>query len=104
MPIVHVKPPVAKALAMDLAVVVDSDARTNAAAIIEVERWCAANGLVRARENWLRRVHRADGTPVWRAVCYQAESDRTPKVLARMKRRAGRMPETPSSVDLSREE
>jgi hypothetical protein len=104
MAIVSIDPPVRRALKAGLPVLVDSNAPTNADAIIEVERWCGGNGLVRARENWLRRVQRADGTPVWRAVCYRAEPDQTKRTLERMKRRANTMPETASSVELSKEE
>lgn len=53
------------------AVQVDSDASDNAKAILEIEEWAAENGFVRVNEYWLRKIHRKDGTSVFRGMCYR---------------------------------
>jgi hypothetical protein len=86
---------------------VDSDAPTNAQAILEVELWCRKRGLVRTAEASLRALRAPDGKVVRRAICYlPSEATRAARdqVWEDLRQHVANMPETPSSVDLSRED
>ena len=54
---------------------VDSDAPTNAEAILEIEEWCREYGFVRARESWLAVIARPDGNQVRRGLCYRPSAE-----------------------------
>lgn len=54
---------------------VDSDAQTNAEAILEIEEWCRKHGFVRTRENWLSVISRPGGTKVRRGLCYRPSAE-----------------------------
>lgn len=51
------------------AVLVDSDAPTNAEAIREIDEWGTAHGFVRTNEYWLRVIV-CDNKKLFRGVCY----------------------------------
>lgn len=84
---------------------VDSDADSNAHAILEIERWCREHGLTRVQEGWLRKLSLENGTEVYRGVCYRpgGEWDRSrTAAFAEAERTARAMPATRSSVDILR--
>lgn len=78
-------------------VYVDSDAETNAKAIVEVQAWCRQHGLDRARENYLRTLRTEGGVLVRRAICYRPSRDMeegAAEDFARIRRNVATMPET----------
>jgi len=90
-------------------ILIDSDAPTNAQAILEVERWCRANGLWRAQEANLACV-RLNGEPLRRAHCYRPYRQEIEEGLEEAKRadselsaRVAAEPMGRSSVDIVRE-
>ena len=50
---------------------VQSDARDNYAAIIEIEDWAHDHGLLRTNEHWLQTALREDGRSVRVAICFR---------------------------------
>lgn len=85
---------------------VESDAPTNAEAILDIERWCREHGFVRTREHWLMVVDRVDGVRVRRAVCYRPapdEEEQLQRDVAELAARVAAQPLTPSSADLLQE-
>jgi hypothetical protein len=50
---------------------IDVDAGDNSEAIEVLEKWAAENGFSRMSEYFLRIVMRADGSRVFRGVCYR---------------------------------
>jgi hypothetical protein len=97
MSIVRVHPDLEQALRTDTPLFVDSDAETNAQAILEVDRWCQARGLVRAKENYLRTLRTPEGVLLRRAICYQpspAMERREWEEFAEVQRHIAAMPET----------
>jgi hypothetical protein len=106
MPIVAVIPSEGRATQQGLPIFVDSDAEDNLRAIREIERWCRERGLARAQESYLRQLRTEHGL-VHRGICYRppsAETERLREIVEEMEHRVDRMPETRSSVELSREE
>ena len=72
MAIVNVNPAGWEKPASEIDVVqVDSDARDNAAAVLDIERWAGEHGFARVNEYWLRPIHKGDGRRVWRGACYR---------------------------------
>jgi len=55
---------------------VDSDAPTNAGAVIEIEEWAGSTqkGFVRTNEYWLRQIIR-NGKRLFRGICYKLTDD-----------------------------
>lgn len=93
----------------DQVILVDSDAPSNAAAILEIARWCHENNLERAAEASLSTVF-FEGRLLRRGRGYRlSDSDRDRmkqegrKRVERAARRLSRMKPTQSSVELTRE-
>jgi hypothetical protein len=83
-------------------IMVDSDAKDNAHAVLEIERWCRARGLARVRENYLRVV-RTPGGDVRRAVAFRPGGDLAQEygeLLDEIDRHVSAQPPSSSSVDL----
>jgi len=49
----------------------DVDAENNSEAVDSLEKWAAENGFARTDEYFLRIVMRADGSRVFRGICYR---------------------------------
>ncbi len=97
MSIVRIVPSEEEAKQPERVIFVDSDAPTNARAILEVDQWCRERGLVRARESYLRTLRTPDGVLVRRAICYRpplAEDAGAAEAMANIKRHMEAMPET----------
>jgi len=97
MAIVQVHPAPDEAIRLDIPLFVDSDAGTNAQAILEVDLWCEERGLVRARESYLRTLRTPEGVLLRRAICYQppvAMERQAAEDFANIKRHVAAMPET----------
>ncbi len=85
---------------------VDSDARDNAHAIVEVERRCSQHGLRRTKELHLAVVHSEDGVTLRRGRCYRPYPDEVQAESEAAEAHARRVraePMTASSVELLRE-
>ena len=104
MPIVAIWRPIDEAGRRNVPLFVDSDADCYVQAIREVEEWCRANGLLRARENYLRTLRTANGL-VRRGICYEpsAELAQRQEEWAEMSRRLEAIPETLPDDDTDEE-
>ncbi len=52
---------------------VESDAANNLEPLHEIEQWARDNGFARTAEYWLRQALTADGTRVFRGVCFRPD-------------------------------
>ncbi len=80
---------------------VDSDARDNRQALLEVEAWAAEHGFVRTDEYWLRQIIRNDHWH-FRGICYRLNEDERAAQKAHARRideNLSRMPVTVSDPD-----
>jgi hypothetical protein len=74
---------------------VDVDAANNSEAVDVLESWAAENGFARTEEYFLRIIMRADGTRVFRGICYRitrevkASAERLAKAAIKRARRIG---------------
>jgi hypothetical protein len=66
---------------------VESDAATNAQALIELDSWAAENRFLRVVENWLRPFLNADGKKAYRAICYRPTQEDLASTEARIRAR-----------------
>jgi hypothetical protein len=92
------------ALELEQPIMVDSDADSNAKAILEIETWCREHQLVRVRENWLRTV-REGGQTFRRGVGFRPRGDigeQYQELIDIIEARVADMPETSNSVELKR--
>ncbi len=83
---------------------VDSDAKDNHEAILEIEDWAAENGFARINENWLRQIHRG-GQRVFRGVCYrltEEEQQSSSSVCQTSTEALNELPATTPRSDLDR--
>jgi hypothetical protein len=97
MAIVQVHPEPEEAVRRGTPLFVDSDAATNAQAILEVDLWCRERGLVRARESYLRTLRTPEGVLLRRAVCYEpplAMERQAAEEFANIRQHVAAMPET----------
>ncbi|MBI2300439.1 MAG: hypothetical protein HYU66_16110 [Armatimonadetes bacterium] len=103
MPIVSPRDDELLGLPVEKPIMVDSNAETNALAILEIERWCREHGLVRARENWLRTVLQGE-VRVRRGVCYRPGpgTDEYRELEQAIEGRVANMPPTTDSMELRR--
>ena len=62
---------------------VESDARDNYAAIIEIEDWAYEHGYLRPNESWLQKFVNEEGRPVRSSILYR------PRVLHAQARHRG---------------
>jgi transposase-like protein len=78
---------------------IDSDAPSNAAAVVEIEDWAAEHGMVRTNEYWLRQLNRGNQR-LFRGICYRVTEEERASRLERLRRieeRVDAMPVTPHS-------
>lgn len=83
-------------------VLVDSDARDNKQALVEIDDWAYEHGFARTTEAWLQRIRKKDGTRVFRGICYRLTEEvvQSNEEACQMNAEAmSRMPVTPHQFD-----
>lgn len=84
---------------------VDSDARDNRDAVLEIEDWAAENGFARTTEYWLRQILKEGGRRVFRGICYRLTEEVMRSNEAACQSSAevlNNMPVTPHQMDRDR--